>query len=204
MPIVIDGLQLVNSKRRLPKEAFFVDTNVVIDFIDPFGRSLESPSVAERNEKIAEVLGKLKGAEIPYYATLGVVAEYYKHIQNGFYLIETRKKLFNSTDFKKLRNSDVDFMDRWEGQMEELRRVFTKKIPAYDLSVNLPEVITTFNGNHADFGDYLLYKTVMACPEKMRCVFSNDADFYSFPDDLYLLTTNGKVIKTGEKDNKLF
>lgn len=41
MAIVIDALSLVRTNKRLPTEAFFVDTNVVIAFADPFSRSIE-------------------------------------------------------------------------------------------------------------------------------------------------------------------
>lgn len=203
MTLVIDGLQLVRFKRRLPKEAFFVDTNVVIDSIDPFGRALEVPSVVKRNEKITEVLGKLKGQGFPYYTTIGVVAEYYKHIQIGFYLTETRKKIFDGTDFKRLRDSDVDFMDRWGFWMDEIKKTFKKKFPLYDVSPDAIMTLSTFEGGRADFGDHLLFESIMAAPESMRCVFSNDSDFYSFPDDLYLLTTNAEIIRSAKQDGKL-
>jgi hypothetical protein len=202
--IVIDGLKLVNSKKRLPKEAFFVDTNVVIDFKDPLGRTNDSPNLADRHAEVSLVVSYLKSSGTAAFATLGVVLEYYKNIQNGFYLARAQKKKFDNLDFKKRRDSDFDFMAGWDLQVKALKRTFTRNFPLYDTSPAGTETLLDFQGSSVDFGDHLLYATVMTAPERSRCVFSNDGDFYSFPDDLYLLTTNVKVIGKATEDGKLY
>ena len=65
MAIVIDGLNLVESKRRLPTEAFFVDTNVVIDFKDPFGRTNDEPYFEKRHEDASRVVSYLLSSSRP-------------------------------------------------------------------------------------------------------------------------------------------
>lgn len=204
MTIVIDGLDLVNSKRRLPKEAFFVDTNVVIGFKDPFSHSSDAPSLQKRQEDISATIGYLKSFGIKAYATLGIVLEYYKNLQVGFYRVQPGKNDFDLADFKKMRKNDSNFKLGWELQMKSLRKVFRRNFPLFEGYPSAEETVSTFTGLEVDFGDQLLFKTVMTAPSNMWCIFSNDGDFYSFPDDLYLLTTNERVIRTAKKDNKLF
>lgn len=203
MAIVIDGLKLVNLKKRLPKEAFFVDTNVVIDYVDPFGRSFEDDVRAARNRDVTQVIGSLKRTA-QAHSTIGVIAEYYKHIQVGFYRSDPDRKHFDPERFKELRDNDPDFMNRWDFWMEEIKKTFRKKFPVYSTSPDALEVLDSFRGGEADFGDHLLFKAIMAAPAGMWCVFSNDGDFFSFSDDLYLLTTNEKIIKTAYEEGKLY
>lgn len=204
MAIVVDGLRLVNSKRRLPTEAFFVDTNVVMDFKDPFSHASLDRYLQRRQEKVSNVVNYLKSIGVRTYSTLGVVQEYYKTIQVGFYQLQPGKGKFEVADFKKLKRSDSSFKDGWQLQMKQLTKTFTRNFPVHNMFPDPDETIRTFTGINVDFGDHFLFKTVMCAPKNMWCVFSNDADFYSFPDDLYLLTTNGQIIKTAEKDGKLY
>ena len=204
MAIVIDGLKLVESKRRLPKEAFFVDTNVVIDFKDPFGRSNDDSRFRSRHQEISQVVSQLKASKIVALSSLGVLLEYYKYIQVGFYQARTGNTKFDLSDFKKLRGSDIGFMNSWDLQMKALKKTFRRSFPLYDKSPNATETVSTFQGGSVDFGDHLLYETVMRAPQNKRCVFSNDGDFYAFPDELHLLTTNGEIIRTAKKDGKLY
>lgn len=103
-----------------------------------------------------------------------------------------------------MRNKDKEFREAWERQVKLMRKTYTRNFPLYESGPNAEQTVSTFFGLTADFGDHLLFKTVMSAPENMRCVFSNDADFYSFPDDLYLLTTNGQIIRTADKGGKLY
>ena len=204
MAIVIDGLNLVESKRRLPTEAFFVDTNVVIDFKDPFGRTNDEPYFEKRHEDASRVVSYLKSSGVIAFATLGVVLEYYKNVQTGFYLARTGKAKFDTRDFKIRRDSDQDFMASWDLQMKALKKTFTRNFPLYDESPNAMETVSSFKGGSVDFGDHLLYETAMKAPQNRRCVFSNDGDFYTFPDELCLLTTNKEIVRSAEKDGKLY
>jgi len=67
----------------------------------------------------------------------------------------------------------------------------------------MADVLPTFEGSKVDFGDYLLFKVTLASDSKLRCIFSNDADFYAFPNEIYLLTTNAKIIRAAKQDSKL-
>lgn len=201
MAIVIDAVQLVRDKKRLPKEAFFVDTNVVLDYVDPFSRSLELDSVARPNARVREVMSYLKSHQ-RVYSTVGVALEYYKHIQVGFYQVQTGK-IFQADDFKMLRNNDVEFINRWDGQIKAFKKVFTKNFPLYDAQVPVAELVSDFQGGACDFGDHVLCKSVLQCDDKLRCIFSNDSDFYSFPDNLLLLTTSQSIIKQAREHGNL-
>jgi len=44
----------------------------------------------------------------------------------------------------------------------------------------------------------------MASDENYKCVFSNDSDFYSYDDDLFLITINKKIIKQASDEGKIY
>lgn len=88
-------------------EAFFVDTNIIIAFEDPFGRSIDNPSIAKRNEEISRIVLYLKSLTFKGYTTITVALEYYKHIQVGFFNVHTDREHFDSEQFKRLRDSDL-------------------------------------------------------------------------------------------------
>jgi len=203
MAIVIDALDLVRNKKRLPREAFFVDTNILVDFIDPFSRSTTDPRLAARNVELAEVIHPLKSWGSKSLSTASVALEYYKYIQVGFYKIETGKDRLDTEDFKRLRDGDLDFMTRWDHQLKVFKRLFSKTFPLLDVTLTLADVLSTFEGSKVDFGDHLLFKATLASDPKLRCVFSNDADFYSFSGEIYLLTTNRRVIAKAASESKL-
>ncbi len=58
MALIIDALDTVKNKRRLPTEAFFVDTNIIINFKDPFGASYKDKNFQKINEDTTNVLFK--------------------------------------------------------------------------------------------------------------------------------------------------
>lgn len=184
-------------------EAFFVDTNIIIAFEDPFGRSIDNPSIAKRNEEISRIVLYLKSLTFKGYTTITVALEYYKHIQVGFFNVHTDREHFDSEQFKRLRDSDLDFMTRWDHQMKVFRKVFEKKFPFYTTAPDLTKLLLTFEGTKVDFGDHALFHSVMSCAEKVHCIFSNDADFIVYPDELFLLTTNPKIVRTAKQGNKL-
>jgi hypothetical protein len=204
MAIVIDGLTLLKDKRRLPTEAFFVDTNIIIAFEDPFGRSMDNPSIGKRNEEVSQIVLYLKSLGFKSYTTITVALEYYKHIQVGFFNIHTGRKQFDLEEFKRLRDGDLDFMTRWDHQIKVFRKVFQKKFPFYTSAPDLTELVSTFEGGKVDFGDHALFWSVMSCADSFHCIFSNDADFCAYPDELYLLTTNPRIIRNAKAENKLY
>lgn len=94
-------------------------------------------------------------------------------------------------------------MTRWDHQMKVFRKVFEKKFPFYTTAPDLTKLLLTFEGTKVDFGDHALFHSVMSCAEKVHCIFSNDADFIVYPDELFLLTTNPKIVRTAKQGNKL-
>lgn len=203
MAIVIDGLALIKNKKRLPTEAFFVDTNIVVAFKDPFGQSNVDAYIQQRNEQIAGVISYLKSGGIMGYSTITIALEYYKYIQVGFFNIQTDSKRFDLERFKELRDSDPEFMIRWHHQISVFKKVFKKNFPLFEASPPLERLVTTFEGGKADFGDHILFHSVMSCQSDLRCIFSNDADFYTYSDELYLLTTNREIIHIAKAESKL-
>jgi hypothetical protein len=203
MAIVIDGLTLLKDKRRLPTEAFFVDTNIIIAFKDPFGLSNIDGSMQRQNVQVSEVVSFLKSTGLKGYATISTALEYYKYIQVGFFNLQTASERFDLGRFKKLRDNDAEFMVRWDHQISVFKKVFKKNFPLYEMSPPLERLLSTFQGGKADFGDHTLFHSVMSCAENLRCIFSNDADFCVYPDELYLLTTSLKIIRNAKAENKL-
>lgn len=64
--------------------------------------------------------------------------------------------------------------------------------------------MNTFDGMSVDFGDHVLFNTVMSLEKTMHYIFSNDSDFYSFPEDFFLLTTNQKILNQAKSDKRLY
>ncbi len=209
MAIVINALDVIRNKKRLPVEAFFVDANVIIDYVDPLGRSLD-PIIGKRNAEISEVLGTLKGQGLRRVTTVSVATEYYKHIQINCYFLfrktgdKKTHKGFDVEEFKRMRDQDLDFIVVWDHQMKVFKSTFTKKFPLHDISISSTDIVNDFLGSNCDFGDHVLFKATMAAGNNMHCIFSNDSDFYSFPDELFLLTTYPKVIARARDEKKLF
>lgn len=203
MAVVIDAKSLLVEKKRLPTEAFFVDTNIIIDYADPFGDSTAKPSFEKRNILITEILHRIK-SQYKSFSTITVAIEYYKHIQVNFYNLHTQEKKFDNEHFKELRREDVEFIERWDVQMKKFKRLFQKNFPLYSSDIPVTELLDTFKPSEVDFGDHTLYATTKASGDNYQCVFSNDSDFYTYGDDLYLLTTNNKIIKRARDDKKIY
>ena len=194
MAIVIDALSIVENKKRLPCEAFFVDTNIIIDSKDLFGRSLDSAFVAQTNFEVNQTLHYLKSSHHTSYSTLSVAVEYYKHLQVGYYLTQTGEKYFKTAEFKKKREGDIAFFTGWDLHLKSFKKLFTKNYPIHSMHELPSSILATFEGSRVDFGDHLLFTYVMKCEKNQRCIFTNDGDFYSYNEDFLLLTTNKNII----------
>lgn len=208
MAIVIDAKDILVNKKELPTEAFFVDTNVVLDFKDPFGISSTNKHDEERIQLVQSVMHDLRSRlQTKPYSTTDTALEYYKHIQNktiSLYKDINRIEKLSFQDLKNLRKNEHHFRAAWENQMKVFVKTFKKTFPIFQKAILIDNILSDFNFENMDFGDHLLYKTVINCEPENRCIFSNDADFYSISDDLFLLTTNSKVIKQAGIDGKLF
>lgn len=153
------------------------------------------------NEALKEIIPFLKSTEHTSYSTLSVAIEYYKHIQVNFYQIQTGAK-YDPRDFKKRRDEDVDFMNLWDSQVSAFNKLFRRTFPLVNSS-EAADILADFKGSEVDFGDHALYKSVMNRSESERCIFSNDIDFYKFPDNIHLVTLNNTTIELAKKDGKM-
>lgn len=210
MPTVIDGDLLLKNIKRLPSEAFFVDTNIIIAYKDPFAAALKKSSLEKYNDKVSELLDKLKSAGFKAYSSLSVVLEYYKYIQVNSYKVYKYSSTgdetlsFDSEDFKKMKRSDTRFISAWKIYLESFKKPFIKNIIILDKTLIPKDIFVTFEGTKIDFGDHLLYEVAKLYP-KYKCIFTNDSDFYSIDDDnLFIITFNGSMISKAKTDKKMY
>ena len=205
MPQVIDAKALVQNKKRLPTEAFFVDTNVVIAYADPFSRSLE-PKYRELYSHVAEVMHYIKSSGTHCFCTSTVVWEYYVYIQRGFFSIynyNTGKIHFDSDAFKHQRDVDLKFRESWALHLKKFKKIFSKTFEVCDRVENWLDIINRFDGMQVDWGDQVILQQMMSTEKNRHCIFSNDGDFYKFPEEFYLLTTNNKIVEKARVDGRL-
>lgn len=209
MPQVIDGDSLLKNIKGLPSEAFFVDTNIVIAYKDPFSASYKNPTLEKLNNSVTELLNCLK-TDFKSYTTFSVALEYYKHIQVNSYKIykcgisKKPSVPFNPEDFKNLKENDLTFLAAWELYVKEFKKPFKKNFVILDKPLIAKDVFDTFEGTKIDFGDHLLYEIVKTFP-KYKCIFTNDSDFYSIEDDdLFIITFNSRIISKARTEMKLF
>jgi len=203
MAKVIDAEDLVLRKKKLPTEAFFVDTNIIILYKDPFSTSLKNEESSKRSEKVSYSMEYLK-ANYKSYSTIYSAFEYYKHLQHNYYTSRTADKYLDTIKFKELKTFDAEFKDGWSRHMISFRKVFYKNFPIIDSHEDKANLIYQFDSESMDFGDYAIWKAVESCKETFHCIFSNDSDLYNISDDIYLLTTNPKIITEAKSNGKLF
>ncbi len=203
MTIVIDSNDLTIKKKKLPTEAFFVDTNIIILYKDPFSISLNKPELNSISEKISKSISYLKSHH-KSYSTIYSAFEYYKHIQHNFYTSQTGEKFLDTINFKRLKIENLDFKTGWEYHMKAFKKVFYKNFLIFDSKENKSDLIYNFDFESMDFGDYAIWKSVESCIPSYHCLFSNDLDLYNITDDIYLLTTNSKIIERAKAEGKLF
>ncbi len=207
MALVIDAKDLVDNRKKLPTEAFFVDTNILINYKDPFGSHAQTDSIEKEAENIQKILHSLKSyPQLSSFSTRSVALEYYKYIQfNSIKAYNLVKEThYGSGDLKFLRKKDSNFAEVWELRMKEFLRIFKRNFPIFEEKIEGSDILLDFRYDLMDFGDHLLYKTVTNCNSNLQCIFSNDSDLYSIPEDVYLLTTNKKVIRQAKKESKIF
>ena len=204
MATVIDVASYVELKRRLPVEAFFIDTNIVIAAIDPFGASLDEPYKTKYTE-IQPVLQMLRSAQQVkcFYSSI-VAWEYYSHIRWMFFKTQNQGVKFSTGQFKALREASAEFLHGWEGQLKAFNKAFGKRFVFFEPSAYSKDWFKAYSGTEVDLGDAMIVHQVMGASESQRCVFSNDGDFLKFDEQFYLLTTNRKIIEDARKKGNLF
>lgn len=188
---------------KLPTEAFFVDTNIIILYKDPFSTSLKNDELSRISEKVSFVTEYLK-ANYKAYSTIYSAIEYYKHLQHNYFTIQTGDKFLNTSKFKKLKTENEIFKDGWRRHMDLFRKVFYKNFPIINTGEDKSNLIYQFDSEVMDFGDYAIWKAVASYKDTYRCIFSNDSDLYNISDDFYLLTTNPRIITVAQSNGKLF
>lgn len=203
MAFVIDANDLTSKKAKLPTIAFLVDTNIVIDFKDPFGRTSVDLHYAQINTEIRKAIEHLKSHH-KCFSTLSVAIEYYKYLQVNYYKIALAKDNFSPDDFKLQRNNNSDFIAGWELHIRNFQRLFKKNFEIYNLPIDIYDLLNTFDGKLADFGDQILYKYSLIDRINLNCIFSRDKDFFNLPDDFYLITIDKNIISTAKSNNKLY
>jgi hypothetical protein len=204
MPKVIDALDFMNKKKKLPTEAFFVDTNVIIDYKDPLAFSNLNDRYRKRHEDITSCIQFFRSIQHKMFTTLICAVEYYKILQRRFYMKMEDTDDFDNYKFKTLKETNPDFLNAWITQAGAFRLLFKKKIPVIDNAVAENELVSSFQTFSWDFPDYSIYSIMKLADKSFHTMFSNDKDFYFFPDDFYLLTTNNEIIDTARNDGKLF
>ncbi len=200
MPVVIEPELFLKNKESLKFEGFFVDTNIIISYQDPFSKSFLQPLFFEETQ---ESIHNLKSAGYKTYSMVSVALEYYKYIQYNSYTLYFRQKKFDTQDFKLKKNDDVVFSDTWSRHMKTFKKLFTKAFPFKNSIIALNN-ISEFDHANMDFGDHLMFKTLMDSVNSFKAVFSNDKDFYSLPDDIFLITLNPEVLRIAQQDKKLY
>ena len=209
MPKVINGTILAKDCKRLPMEAFFVDTNIIIKYKDPFSSSLHNPQEEKLSLEISDLLNRIKSAGKKSYTTFSVVMEYFKYIQVTSYILYKKSRFgeknisWNLKDIKNLRKNDSDFKEYWEIYLKAFKNPFKKNFVIIDKHLDAKEIMEDFLGGNIDFGDHLLYK-VSKQLSPISCIFTNDSDFYKInDDDLYLITFNNTIPEEAKSDSNL-
>ena len=193
MATIIDARDILSSKS-LPFEGFFVDTNIIITFKDPFQVSDEDKYFSDNNILLREIIPKFKSDGGKCWSIYSTALEYYKYIQVNYTRKHTGKDSFSTKNFKELKENDSEFKEGWQVQMNAFDKVFRKNFPIRADLVTSEDCRETFDPYHTDFGDHLLYSTIKNVDKNFKCVFTNDKDFISYPDDLILLTTNINIL----------
>lgn len=209
MPKVINGTILAKDCRRLPTEAFFVDTNIIIKYKDPFGSSLNNPKEEKLNQGISDLLDRIKSAGKKSYTSLSVALEYFKYIQVTSYILYKKSRFdeknisWSLKDFKNLRKNGGEFKEYWESYLKVFKNTFKKNFVIIDKYLNTEEIMEDFLGENIDFGDHLLYK-VSKQLSTISCIFTDDSDFYRINDgNLFLITFNNTILKEADSDSNL-
>lgn len=203
MPKVIDAEKLIAQKEKLPTEAFFVDTNSIVYFIDPFGESNNNNFVAELNPKLARLFNYLKNS-CKSFCTIEIAFEYYNHVKYG--TMKNFRKIdptIEHSDFKRLRKIDNNFQDIWEQRIRKFKKVFEKQFILHKSNLSLDTLTSSYSFEN-DFIDHIFYNSIMSLPQNLRCIVTYDEDFYNYSGDYFLLTYNEKIIAMAKKENKLY
>lgn len=203
MAKVLDTSDFIDGKKSLPFEGFFVDTNVIIAYSDPFSNSNSNAQVRNDNEKITEFFNRPGSSGYKGYSTLFSLMEYYNYLQRNFYIAIAQDKIYTPEKFKTLRNKDQTFRNIWDGHISKMKKLFKKSFPLYMDNKTDATVLDSYDYTISEIGDHLLYKLVMNSEGDMKSIYTLDQDYYSFSDDLTILTSNQNLINKAKSDGKL-
>lgn len=179
--------EILKPTPKYPIQNILVDTNIIINYENPFGWIH-----ASLNVKIVQYLNQLK-SHYSVNSTLVTALEYFKYIQHGYYniFVKTHNGYFEkytTREFKKLRLHNKEFADGWDLHLKAFKRTFRKHFPPFDISdikIYVEDVIENFDGTKVDFGDEILYQ--YASTLKFPFIITMDRDFTNYPDKLNIL-----------------
>lgn len=204
MAIVIDASDVLTNKKSLPIEGFFVDTNILIYYKDPFSASLNNPRLTNLNTKITDFLNRPNSSGIKGYSSLSVAIEFYKFLQVGYFKTQFPNTKFSTESFKKAKYNDENFRNGFSIYFTYFKKYFKKDFPLTSINSSGLDYISDFDVIKSDFGDHALLKAVLAHDKKLHGIFTGDSDFYNYSEDFYLITFNNSIIKMAVTDNKIW
>jgi len=204
MAIVIDASDILAKNKSLPVEGFFIDTNILICYKDPFGASLNNVKQTKYNNSITQFLNRPKSSGVKGYSTLSVAIEFYKYIQIGYFYTQFPNDKFEAKKFKDLKEKDSDFRGGLQTYFNLFKKIFNKEFPILTKNSDKIDYLNDFDVLKADFGDHALLKSVLAHDKKYHGIFTGDADFYNYSEEFYLITFNNKIIAKATSEKKLY
>ena len=188
MAIILKPDDIIPPVADHPIDIIFVDTNVIINYEDPF-----SYVKSEKNEYTVSLLNQLKSV-YKVRSTIAGAVEFYKYLQVGFYNIYVQThsgdyEKYSTIAFKKLKIRDTDFSEDWKLRLKVFNRTFKRHFPAFDLdddSIYNEELLNSFDGTKVDFADEIIYK--YSTKINNSTILTEDKDFESYPDDVRIIT----------------
>lgn len=172
---------------KYPISIIIIDTNIVINYVDPFGYVNE-----KLNAKTVEYLNQLK-SNYKVNSTSVTALEYFNYLKHGYYniFIETHPgnyEKFSKFEFKKIQRRNPGFSAGWDIRLKAFKKTFKKYFPPFNFSVDniyTTDLLEKFDGTKTDFGDELIYQYSQQLD--FPVIISMDRDFDSYPDDLNLI-----------------
>lgn len=201
MAIVITDTDYKKIIKSFQLKAFFIDTNLLISFQDAFGESSDNQRSSKLNQYILILITELKQNSLIAYVTPSVVLEYYKYIQVGYYKLKTGNDRFEGKDFKAKRDKDIVFLEGWKLHMKKMKKLFTKTFQIYNLKIT-DQTLFHYNHSNYDLGDYLIYNSILEYGIDKSIALTDDFDFYSFSDNLKIISPNTKLLSQAKQDKK--
>jgi len=204
MATVIDASDILATNKSLPVEGFFIDTNIIISYKDPFGASLNNNSLTKYNNKVTEFLNRPNSSGSKAFSTISAAIEFYKFIQYGYFKTQFPRIKFDTMKFKEFKRDSIKFRTGLETYYKLFKKIFQSVFPISVNNSDMIDYISDFDVLKSDFGDHSIIKEVLSHDKKYHGIFTRDADFYNYNEEFYLITFNNKIIAKATSEKKLF